>query len=71
MGSFFRNQTFPQNWHRRPSTAGFDIVGEYAGVIEEVNLSILPGANNDQGVYVVDNITDVSVVSCFPKSSAD
>jgi len=58
MGSFFRNQTFPKNWHRRGNAAGFDIVGEYAGVIQEYHLEVLPGANNDQGVYVADNITE-------------
>jgi len=58
MGSFFRNQTFPKNWHRRASAGGFDVVGQFAGDIEGFHLDVLPGANNAQGVYVVDNITE-------------
>jgi len=58
MGSFFRNQTFPENWHRRATAGGFDIVGEYGGVIQAVHSDILPGSNNDQGVFVLDSITE-------------
>jgi len=62
MGSFFRNQTFPQNWHRRANAAGFGIVGEYAGMIQGVHPEVVPGANNDQGVYVPENTTEVSIL---------
>lgn len=58
MGSFFRNQTFPQNWHRRATAGGFDIVGDYAGVIFAFHEDVLPGANDAQGNYVADNITE-------------
>jgi len=58
MGSFFRNQTFPKNWHRRASAADINFVGEYANVIQAVHPDVIPGANNDQGVYVPENTTE-------------
>ena len=67
MGSFFRNQTFPKNWHRRANAAGFDIVTDYGNIIQEVHPEVLPGANNAQGVYVLDNIIDVGVSNFLPK----
>lgn len=66
MGSFFRNQTFPKNWHRRANAAGFDLVTDYGNVIQGVHPEVLPGANNAQGVYVLDNLTDVGVLDFTP-----
>src|ERR1700754_4344172 len=60
MGSFFRNQTFPKNWHRRGTAAGFDAVGADVDEMIELHPEVLPGANNGQGVYVADNMTEVS-----------
>jgi hypothetical protein len=62
MGSFFRNQSFPKNWHRRANPGNFDIVGEYVDAIQEVHTDVVPGANNDQGVFVPDIITEVTDV---------
>lgn len=63
MGSFFRNQTFPKNWHRRPNAGGFEIVGDFIRTIQSFHLEVVPGANNEQGVYVEDDITEVSSTS--------
>ncbi|KAJ6529360.1 hypothetical protein B0H19DRAFT_1274391 [Mycena capillaripes] len=51
VGSFFRNQTFPQNWFRAASpVSGAESAGEiFAGVP-----GLVPGRNNEQGVYVAD-----------------
>jgi len=58
MGSFFRNQTFLENWYRRANAGGFEIAAEYAGVIQQYHLEIGTGSNNDQGVYIFDNVTE-------------
>ncbi|KAJ7336752.1 hypothetical protein DFH08DRAFT_813075 [Mycena albidolilacea] len=50
-GSFFRNQTFPQNWFRAASPV---TGGESAGQIEAGVPGFVPGRNNEQGVYVAD-----------------
>ena len=50
IGSFFRNETFPSNWHRSATP----ITGNTHGVIVTELLSALPfvpGRNNEQGVY--------------------
>lgn len=65
MGSFFRNQTFPKNWHRRPTAAGFNEVGNVVNDIIAPHQDVVPGANNAQGVYIVDNVTEVSRVEPF------
>ncbi|KAJ7027363.1 hypothetical protein C8F04DRAFT_1103435 [Mycena alexandri] len=51
VGSFFRNQTFPQNWFRAATpVSGSESAGQiFAGVP-----GIVPGRNNEQGVYVAD-----------------
>ncbi|KAJ7655709.1 Chloroperoxidase [Mycena polygramma] len=51
IGSFFRNQTFPQNWFRAasPVTATGETVNALLAAIPT-----LPGRNNAQGVYVAD-----------------
>ena len=41
---------------------GFGIVDEYANVIQLVHPDVIPGANNDQGVYVPENITEASAL---------
>ncbi|KAJ7839218.1 Chloroperoxidase [Mycena olivaceomarginata] len=51
VGSFFRNQTFPQNWFRAASPV---TGGESAGQIEAGVPGFVPGRNNEQGVYVAD-----------------
>ena len=53
IGSFFRNETFPPNWHRAASP----VTGGVHGAIVNKLLSTLPfvpGRNNEQGVYVTD-----------------
>ena len=63
MGSFFRNQTFPKNWHRRSIAAGFnesnDLVIDIFGAHPDPDL--VPGANDVEGVYVPDNNTSVNL----------
>jgi hypothetical protein len=53
IGSFFRNQTFPQNWFR----AGVPVTGAINGpTVTEIldAIPVAPGRNNAQGVYVAD-----------------
>jgi len=57
MGSFFRNQTFPENWHRRGTAGTLNQVIEYLGVISQVHPEIVPGANDEQGVFKPDDPT--------------
>ncbi|KAJ7650727.1 Chloroperoxidase [Roridomyces roridus] len=53
VGSFFRNQTFPENWHRAaaPVTAAANAVIENALLAA---IPLKPGRNNAQGVFVAD-----------------
>jgi hypothetical protein len=71
IGSFFRNQTFPKNWHRRATAGGSDIVGNISTEILGLHTEVLPGANNAQGVYVFDNITDVSHLQLRMSTNSD
>ena len=57
MGSFFRNQTFPENWHRRAIAGGGDIVAEYIEAIYSIHPTVVPGENNAEGVYVPDGVS--------------
>ncbi|KAJ7188772.1 Chloroperoxidase [Mycena filopes] len=53
IGSFFRNQTFPQNWFRAASP----VTGAINGATVNQIMAGVPtpaGRNNDQGVYVAD-----------------
>ena|ERR1700761_3733013 len=59
MGSFFRNQTFPSNWHRRSSPAGLTEIGNSAGDILSAH-PLVPGANDASGNYVADPPVGVS-----------
>jgi hypothetical protein len=56
-GTFFRNQTFPENWHRRGTAGTLNQVIEYLGIISRVCLELVPGANDDQGVFKPDDTT--------------
>ncbi|KAJ7588830.1 Chloroperoxidase [Mycena floridula] len=53
ISSFFRNQTFPQNWFRPTSLFVGTINGPAIAQISSA-LGIAPGRNNEQGVYVAD-----------------
>jgi len=53
IGSFFRNQTFPQNWFRAASPVTGAINGATVNEIIAA-IPIPPGRNNAQGVYVAD-----------------
>ncbi|KAF8146848.1 Chloroperoxidase [Mycena galopus ATCC 62051] len=53
IGSFFRNQTFPQNWFRAAVPVTGAINGLTATEILDA-IPIAPGRNNAQGVYVAD-----------------
>lgn len=75
MTSFFRDQKFPSNWHRRSSPADIDQIGIDADLISNA-FPILPGANNASGVYIPDDVSQLNVsspsslvlsrVSCVP-----
>jgi hypothetical protein len=65
MGSFFRNQTFPQNWHRRAVPGDGSLVARGIALIHGIHPEIVPGANNADGVYVPDNVTEFSDVGPF------
>jgi hypothetical protein len=60
MGSFFRNQTFPENWHRRSSPATFDDIAASLDEIYEAH-PISPGANSPNGTYIEDGLPGVSL----------
>ena len=54
MSSFFKDQRFPtNNWHRHNGAAGFDLIVVDGAAVLAAN-PVLPGANNDQGIYVPD-----------------
>jgi len=55
MGSFFRNQTFPENWHRRSSPGSLDLIGTDATEILAAH-PIVPGANDANGNFVADTL---------------
>lgn len=58
MGSFFRNQTFPENWHRRNSTATFGDIND--SVIPLLSAHPIPaGVNDANGNYVLDPVPQV------------
>ncbi|KAJ6491761.1 hypothetical protein C8R47DRAFT_1070751 [Mycena vitilis] len=53
IGSFFRNQTFPQNWFRAASPVTAAINGATVNALLAA-VPTLPGRNNARGVYVAD-----------------
>ncbi|KAG6811837.1 hypothetical protein H0H92_005634 [Tricholoma furcatifolium] len=53
MTSFFQNQTFPENWHRRASPGTIDIIGVNTTDVFEMN-PVPPGSNAPNGSYVRD-----------------
>ncbi|KAJ7588372.1 hypothetical protein C8J56DRAFT_1050444 [Mycena floridula] len=53
ISSFFRNQTFPQNWFRPTSLYVGSINGPVVAQISSA-LGIAPGRNNEQDIYVAD-----------------
>ncbi|KZT31907.1 Cloroperoxidase [Sistotremastrum suecicum HHB10207 ss-3] len=53
MGSFFRNQTFPDDWYRRSSPGDINLIGEGVDQILSAH-PIAPGANDANGNYVLD-----------------
>ena len=56
MGSFFRNQTFPANWHRHDGPAGINgLVDVEVGPHPEV----VPGMNGPDGKYIPDTVDPV------------
>ncbi|KZT41685.1 Cloroperoxidase [Sistotremastrum suecicum HHB10207 ss-3] len=52
LGSFFRNQTFPPNWHRRGSPGDFTVNQNTAAAILSAH-PLVPGTNKD-GVWTPD-----------------
>ncbi|KAJ7728097.1 Chloroperoxidase [Mycena metata] len=63
-GSFFRNQTFPQNWFRAASP----VTGANTGAIQAQIMAAIPtqpGRNNDQGIYVADPLPPAPFNSSF------
>ena len=59
MGSFFRNQTFPDNWYRRTSPGTFANVSVDSNAMFVAN-PVAPGANNASGAFVLDPPDGVS-----------
>ncbi|KAF8072300.1 Chloroperoxidase [Lyophyllum atratum] len=60
MTSFFRDQRFPENWHRRSGAGTIGLIGQVADDI--INLKpVPPGANAPNGTYIPD--TDIPVSS--------
>ncbi|KAJ7772047.1 Chloroperoxidase [Mycena maculata] len=53
IGSFFRNQTFPENWFRPAELVTGAINGATASAIMAA-IPVPPGRNNAQGVFVTD-----------------
>ena len=53
IGSFFRNQTFPQNWFRSASLVTASSQGAIVSQLHS-GIPLLPGRNNAQGVFVAD-----------------
>ncbi|KAF7309085.1 Cloroperoxidase [Mycena kentingensis (nom. inval.)] len=53
VGSFFRNQTFPDNWFRSAGTLNATAVGIVAAQINSA-IATPAGRNNAQGVFVLD-----------------
>jgi len=51
--SFFQNQTFPPNWHRRDGAASFEIIAKDADIVR-FGAPVLPGVNGPDGKYVLD-----------------
>ncbi|KAF7309995.1 Cloroperoxidase [Mycena indigotica] len=53
IGSFFRNQTFPSNWHRAASPVSGSVV---APIIKDIftGVGLAPGRNDANGVYGAD-----------------
>jgi hypothetical protein len=67
MTSFFRDQRFPtNNWHRRASAGGFDLIGDGVVNIESAH-PVAPGVNNAQGQYVADTLTVSPVSELFAR----
>ena len=60
MGSFFRNQTFPENWHRLPFPGTLDFITDSGDTIFNAH-PIDPGANDANGNYVIDPVAGVSL----------
>ncbi|KAF7297944.1 Heme-thiolate peroxidase [Mycena chlorophos] len=52
VGSFMRNETFPQNWFRpaAPKTGGESALA----ILEGLQIKVVPGHNDENGVYVAD-----------------
>ncbi|KZT33639.1 Cloroperoxidase [Sistotremastrum suecicum HHB10207 ss-3] len=53
MGSFFRNQTFPDDWYRRSSPGNITLIGQGVDEIRNAH-PVPPGANAPNGTYVLD-----------------
>jgi len=71
MTSFFKDQQFPtNNWHRKASPGGFDLIGNNASQIVAAH-PVAPGANNAQGVYVADNLTVTPVCGLYNNLASD
>ncbi|KAH8806917.1 hypothetical protein DL96DRAFT_1717592 [Flagelloscypha sp. PMI_526] len=53
--SFFQNQTFPHNWHRRPTSASFSSdIRPLSLSILSVHPTVRPGVNSPNGTYILD-----------------
>ncbi|KAJ6574393.1 Chloroperoxidase [Mycena capillaripes] len=67
IGSFFRNQTFPQNWFRAATQVTGTINGATMKQIQNA-IPVAPGRNDAQGVYVADPLPPApwnSSFACF------
>ncbi len=62
LGSLFRNNTFPPNFYRRVGPADFSVIGS---VVSNLNTAhtITPGANDENGNYIIDSPMYTNFVS--------
>ncbi|KAF8062547.1 hypothetical protein FPV67DRAFT_276187 [Lyophyllum atratum] len=68
MTSFFRDQRFPENWHRRSGAGTIGLIGQVADDI--INLKpVPPGANAPNGTYIPD--TDIPDCALYISLAAD
>ncbi|KAH8814444.1 hypothetical protein DL96DRAFT_413081 [Flagelloscypha sp. PMI_526] len=64
--SFFQNQTFPHNWHRRPISASFSSdIRPLSLSILSVHPTVRPGVSSPNGTYILDQRIQQSRVRCI------
>ncbi|KAF7310011.1 Aromatic peroxygenase [Mycena indigotica] len=64
IGSFFRNQTFPANWHRAAAPVTGATVGPIIGQLV-AGVGVPAGRNNPNGIYVADPLPPAPFNSSF------